>query len=130
MLKKLLFLSMVLGSFSFGIFEPIKGNWTNKQGQTIRFGNGNNCEWIFNQDGIKDTFRIKYHYEKTGKQTGILDLGPFPKGILKGKTLYGIVEWTNKRDAFKFDAQPGKKESVRPTTFDPTQMQVYTKAKK
>lgn len=121
---------MVLGSMSFGIFEPIKGNWTNGQGQTIRFGKENNCEWIFNMDGIKDTFRIKYHYEKTGKNTGILDLGPFTRGVLKGKTLYGILEWTNKRDAFKYDAQPGKKETVRPKTFDPHDVQMYRKNKK
>jgi hypothetical protein len=130
MSKKILLATMLFAAFAFGLFEPIKGTWTNKQGQTIRFGKENNCEWIFNQDGIQDTFHIKYHYEKTGKQTGILDLGPFPKGVLKGKTLYGIVEWTDKRDAFKYDAQPGKKETVRPTAFDPNQVQLYTKAKK
>ncbi|MCU0334534.1 MAG: hypothetical protein MUF62_05725 [Chitinophagaceae bacterium] len=116
-----------LFSFSFGVFEPIKGTWSNPNGQTIRFGKGNQCEWIFSMAGRQDTFRIPYHYEKTGKQTGILDLGPFDRGSLKGRTLYGIVEWLPGRKAFKYDAEPGKTDKVRPTALNADQLQVYTR---
>ena len=112
---------------SFGLFEPLKGTWSNKNGQTIRFTKGNQCEWILNMEGRSDTFRITYHYEKTGKTSGILDLGPFDRGFLKGKTLYGIVEWSKKKDSFQYDAEPGKSEKVRPKTMNPDQVQVYSR---
>ncbi len=114
---------------SFGMFESLKGTWASGKGQTIVFGKENHCKWIFDMEGIKDTFDINYHYEKTGKQTGILDLGPFTRGYLKGKTLFGIVEWGSKKNSFSYDAEPGKQASVRPQAFDPADVQLYQKVK-
>lgn len=112
---------------SFGLFEPLKGTWSNKNGQTIRFTKGNQCEWILNTEGRSDTFHLTYHYEKTGKTSAILDLGPFNKGFLKGKTLYGILEWSKKKDSFQYDAEPGTSDKVRPKAMNPHQLQVYTR---
>lgn len=121
-------LLLLLPLLAFGLFEPLKGNWSSG-GQTIRFGKGNQCQWILSYNGKSDTFNIAYHYEKTGKQTGILDLGPFDRGMLKGKTLYGIVEWTEGKNAFRYDAEPGKSSTVRPASINPEQVQVYKKIK-
>ncbi|MCA0381907.1 MAG: hypothetical protein LCH58_07080 [Bacteroidetes bacterium] len=116
---------MALLLLGFGLFEPLKGTWQNPNGQTMCFTKGNQCEWILSSGGRSDTFRITYHYEKTSKTTGILDLGPFNRGYLKGKTLYGIVEWSKKKDSFRYDAEPGKTDKVRPKAMNPDQVQTY-----
>lgn len=131
MRKSILYIGYAVVLFpllAFGLFEPLKGNWSSG-GQTIRFGKGNQCQWILSYNGRNDTFNITYHYEKTSKQTGILDLGPFDRGVLKGKTLYGIVEWTDGKNSFRYDAEPGKSSTVRPAAINPEQVQVYKKIK-
>jgi hypothetical protein len=120
---------LMTGLCSFALFEPLKGIWSNGNGQTLEFGKSNTCLWIFDTDGRKDTFEIPFRYEKIGKDSGLLDLGPFAKGVLKGKTLYGIVAWSKNKKEFRYDAEPGKSATVRPVAFNPQQVQVYNKVK-
>jgi hypothetical protein len=111
---------------SFGWFEPLSGIWQGQQ-QTLHFTKKNQCRWVMTNGSRSDTFQVAYRYQKTGKLTGTLDLGPFDRGILKGKTLYGLVVWKESKMAFEFDAEPGKKPAVRPKAIRPDQVQLYKK---
>jgi hypothetical protein len=105
--------------------KKLQGAWDNNKGQLLVFQKDNQAYWIFYSESKRDTFKIKYRTNlKT--QPAQLDLTDFQVGPLKGKTLYGIVEWTDKR-TIRFDCEPGTTDSVRPKAFNPTQTQTYRK---
>lgn len=67
--------------------------WDNKSGQILDFQKDGKAYWIFYSEAKKDTFEIQYRTDFS-KKTQEIDLTEFKVGPLKGKTLYGIIEFT------------------------------------
>lgn len=99
----------------------IIGKWDNRSGQIMEFKADGNMLWIFYSASKRDTFEIKYltDFSVQPKQ---IDLTGFSTGPLKGKTLYGILEFTPEH-AIKLDFEPSKEK--RPKEFNPEQTQTY-----
>lgn len=122
-MKKILLIAITI----FGLLScksPNKillGSWDNKNGQILEFKENGEAFWIFYTESEKGTFAINYKFDPLAlpKQ---LDLTDFKIGPLKGKTLYGIIEFQNE-NSFRFDCEPSA--SNRPETFSPTQTQTY-----
>ncbi len=105
--------------------KRIKGIWDNEKGQILVFKKDGQALWIFYTESKRDTFRIKYITDFRSKPYR-LDLTDFAAGPLKGKTLFGILEYVDKK-TMKFDCEPGTSDNVRPKEFNPTQTQMYKK---
>ena len=121
----LIFSAVLFFQTTVAQIKQLQGVWDNDNGQLLVFKKNSQALWIFYNESKRDTFSIKYRTDfKT--QPDQLDLSDFQVGPLKGKTLYGIVEWIDKR-TIRFDCEPGIIDSVRPNTFNPTQTQTYRK---
>jgi uncharacterized protein (TIGR03067 family) len=103
--------------------NPLLGQWDNKAGQILEFKQDNKAYWIFYTDTKRDTFEIAYKTNLSGQPKQI-DLTDFKVGPLVGKTLYGILEFTDK-NTMRLDFEP--KEENRPKDFDKDQTQTYFK---
>lgn len=79
--------------------------------------------WIFYSEAKRDTFEIQYKTDFS-KKPREMDLTDFKAGPLKGKTLYGIVEFTDKH-TIRLDFEPTREN--RPKEFDSKQTQTYYK---
>lgn len=103
--------------------NPVIGIWDNKSGQILHFNPNGKAFWIFYSESRRDTFEIKYiaDYSKTPFQ---LDLTDFKVGPLQGKTLYGIMEFSD-TNTMSLDFEPLMEN--RPKEFDPKQTQTYYK---
>lgn len=112
-------------NLAVGQDKRLRGTWDNEKGQILVFQEGNRALWIFYSEGKRDTFKIKYSADFKAKPYR-LDLTDFALGPLKGRTLYGIIEYPDEK-TMKFDCEPGKDESVRPVIFNPQQTQTYMK---
>lgn len=97
------------------------GAWDNKNGQILVFNPGKQALWIFYSETKRDTFNITYRTDFF-KEPKYLDLTDFKTGPLKGRTLYGIIEF-EKDHSFRFDCEPSLKN--RPMTFGSRQTQKY-----
>jgi hypothetical protein len=105
--------------------RELTGRWTNKEGQEISFGPDGKALWLIKFGSQFDTFAIQYQYDCKATMPK-LDLTNFQSGPLKGKTLYGIIEWSND-SVFRFSAEPGMSEDARPPKFNPEQTQRFYK---
>jgi uncharacterized protein (TIGR03067 family) len=103
--------------------NPLLGQWDNKAGQILEFKQDNKAYWIFYTDTKRDTFEIAYK-TNLSEQPNQIDLTDFKVGPLVGKTLYGILEFTDK-NTMRLDFEP--KEENRPKDFDKDQTQTYFK---
>ncbi|MBX2901178.1 MAG: hypothetical protein KF775_16100 [Cyclobacteriaceae bacterium] len=103
--------------------NSILGKWDNKSGQILDFRKDGKAFWIFYTDVKRDTFEIQYRTDFSKKPREI-DLTDFKVGPLKGKTLYGIVEFTDKK-TIRLDFEPTQEN--RPREFDQKQTQTYHK---
>lgn len=103
--------------------RELTGQWTNREGQYFLFEPNGQAYWLIKFGSEFDTFPIQYQYDCKQKPA-ILDLSGFKSGPLKGRTLFGILEWTSD-SSFRFDGEPGASQEVRPETFDPEQTQRY-----
>jgi len=101
----------------------LSGNWTNREGQSFQFLPGGKALWLIRFGSQVDTFRMEYRYN-CKKQPAELDLSGFQSGPLKGKTLYGILEWSND-SSFRFDSETGYSADVRPSAFENDQTQKF-----
>lgn len=117
---------MLVGLFSCatkrqGTPKPILGKWDNKSGQILDFKTNGKAHWIFYTEAKRDTFEIQYRTDFTKKPLEI-DLTDFKVGPLKGRTLFGIIEFTDKNTIF-LDFEPTQEN--RPKEFDNKQTQTY-----
>ncbi|HRK28730.1 MAG TPA: hypothetical protein PK239_15760 [Chitinophagales bacterium] len=103
--------------------KSLIGKWDNKAGQILDFQNDGKAYWIFYSEAIRDTFEIQYRTDFSKKPQEI-DLTDFKVGPLTGKTLYGIIEFTDK-NTIRLDFEP--KQENRPKEFDQKQTQTYHK---
>ncbi len=103
------------------------GIWSNREGQKLIFQKDNSALWLFQFGSRTDSFFITYKYD-CKKQPAALDLSNFASGSLAGKTLFGILEWTND-SSFRFDAEPGNSPEIRPKSFNLEQVQTFIKSK-
>lgn len=101
--------------------NQIIGKWDNRSGQIMEFKADGNMLWIFYSASKRDTFEIKYLTDFSSEPKQI-DLTGFAAGPLKGKTLYGIIEFIPQH-AIKLDFEPSKEK--RPKEFNPEQTQTY-----
>lgn len=101
----------------------LSGRWTNREGQVLVFQPEGKALWLIKFGSRFDTSTIQYDYNCKQKPA-TLDLSGFQSGPLTGKTLYGILEWANDT-AFRFDAEAGGSEEVRPKTFNAEQTERY-----
>lgn len=99
------------------------GKWDNKSGQILDFQSDGKAYWIFYSEAKRDTFEIQYRTDFSKKPQEI-DLTDFKVGPLTGKTLYGIIEFTDK-NTIRLDFEP--KQENRPKEFDQKQTQTYHK---
>ncbi|MEZ4965411.1 MAG: hypothetical protein R2791_09220 [Saprospiraceae bacterium] len=107
--------------------REIAGYWSNREGQFFRFEPNGKAFWLIKFGSEFDTFPIRYHYD-CKQQPAILDLDGFHSGPLKGKTLFGILEWTSD-SSFRFEGESGTSSEVRPETFNPEQTQRFYREK-
>ena len=125
-MKYILLLTATLTfNLAVGQGKKLKGTWDNGKGQILVFQNDSKALWIFYSEAKRDTFKIKYTADFKTKPYR-LDLSDFAMGPLRGETLFGIVEYSDKK-TIKFDCEPGTDEGVRPKAFNPTQTQTYKK---
>lgn len=103
--------------------KTILGKWDNETGQILDFQNDGKAYWIFYSDAKRDTFEIQYKTDFSKKPQEI-DLTDFKIGPLTGKTLYGIIEFTDK-NTIRLDFEPTQEN--RPKEFDQKQTQIYHK---
>lgn len=104
--------------------NSVIGKWDNKSGQVLEFKADGKALWIFYTETKKDTFEIQYATNFT-KMPYELDLTDFKVGQLKGKTLYGIIEFSDK-NTIRLDFEPTQQN--RPKDFDPKQTTTYYKS--
>lgn len=104
---------------------PLSGKWTNGEGQSFQFQPGGKALWLVRFGSQVDTFRMEYRYD-CKKQPAELDFSGFDTGPLKGKTLYGILEW-NSGASFRFDSEAGNSPEARPTAFENDQTQQFVR---
>lgn len=103
--------------------KNLLGKWDNKSGQILEFQKDGKAYWIFYSEVKKDTFEIQYRTDFSSKPQEI-DLTDFKVGPLKGKTLYGIIEFTDS-NTIRLDFEPTQEN--RPKEFDQKQTQTYHK---
>jgi uncharacterized protein (TIGR03067 family) len=103
--------------------DLVVGKWDNKSGQILDFRADGSALWIFYSEAKSDTFDIQYRSDFSKKPQEI-DLTDFKMGSLKGKTLYGIIEFSD-NNTIRLDFEPT--EENRPKEFDPEQTQTYYK---
>jgi hypothetical protein len=104
------------------------GSWDNGAGQRIIFQPDSVALWVINDPAARDTFRLRYA-TNFGANPPQLDLLGFDRGPLNGRNLYGIIALQDKK-TMVVDFAPGPTASVRPTAFNPSNAQTYTKKKK
>ena len=129
-MKQIFFIFLILVSISCaGTKMPnsksLLGKWDNKKGQILEFKPNGVALWIFYSETKKDTFTISYRTDFSTKPYQ-LDLTNFQTGMLKGKTLVGIMEFAQV-NSFKFDCEPTPNN--RPVIFNEKQTQTYFKVK-
>ena len=102
--------------------EVLVGEWisTGSTGPTMTyvFGNDGQMEWILDIGAESDTFSVAYHVEY-GETPIHLDVGPWSRGPLEGRTLLGIVDVLGP-DRFRVDFEPalhGGDGMERPSEF-------------
>lgn len=103
--------------------RDLQGRWTNREGQEFYFQGNGKALWLVRFGSQTDTFVMDYRYD-CRKQPAELDLSGFQTGPLGGKTLYGILEWSND-STFRFDAEAGTQADVRPQAFATEQTQKF-----
>lgn len=103
--------------------KPLFGKWDNKSGQILDFQKDGKAYWIFYSETKRDTFEIQYRTDFSKKPQEI-DLTDFKVGPLQGKTLYGIIEFTDNK-TIRLDFEPTQEN--RPKEFDQKQTQTYHK---
>jgi uncharacterized protein (TIGR03067 family) len=103
--------------------KSVIGIWDNQSGQILNFQPNGKALWIFYSESQRDTFEIKYLTDFS-KEPFQLDLTDFKAGPLQGKTLYGIMEFSD-TNTIKLDFEPSMEN--RPKAFDPKQTQTYYK---
>lgn len=121
----LLLAAILIFQSAFAQDKKIIGTWDNDKGQILVFRKEGKALWIFYSESKRDTFEIKYRTDFRATPSK-LDLTDFQVGPLKGKTLYGILEFADKK-TIRFDCEPGTTEAVRPKEFNPAQVQTYKK---
>jgi len=104
--------------------DNLPGTWDNKSGQLLVFRPNGQALWIFYKEAKRDTFDIQYHVDYLTKPHQF-DLTGFKTGPLKGKTLYGIIEFSSPT-SIRLDFEPSKEN--RPKDFDAKQTQTYFKS--
>ena len=105
--------------------DKLLGSWDNKEGQILEFEKDSQAKWIFYTETTSDTFQINYNANFNTKPIQI-DLTNFKAGPLKGKTLFGIIEFTND-STMRFDCEPLLAD--RPKDFNSEQTKTYFKLK-
>jgi len=103
--------------------HEIIGRWTNREGKMLYFKPDGQALWLTKFGSQYDTFFVKYHLDCTLKQP-TLDLLDFHAGPLEGKTLFGIIEWSND-SVFRFEAEPGTSPEARPIQFNAQQIERF-----
>ncbi len=101
----------------------LNGRWTNREGQVLVFQPDGKGLLLVKFGSQFDTFPIRYIY-KCDQKPVTLDMSDFRAGPLTGKTLFGILEWASDT-AFRFDAESGTSEEVRPQGFSAEQTERY-----
>lgn len=98
-----------------------EGIWNNPDGFNFVFLPENELLWLTQFGTQYDTVRLRYRLDCTTMPVGV-DLSDFDTGPYRGKTLYGIMEWTSDtsfRMRYEGDA--------RPTVFDSEQTLRFSK---
>lgn len=103
--------------------NSVLGKWDNKSGQILDFKADRQAFWIFYSGAKRDTFEIRYLTDFS-KEPRCINLTDFKAGPLKGKTLYGIIEFTD-QNTIRLDFEPTQEN--RPKGFDAKQTQTYYK---
>ncbi len=107
--------------------RDLQGRWTNREGQAFYFQGNGKALWLVRFGSQMDTFVMDYRYD-CRKQPAELDLSGFKMGPLSGKTMYGILEWSND-STFRFDSETGTRPDVRPADFKTEQTQKFFREK-
>lgn len=97
--------------------RELSGRWTNREGQILSFQPDGKALWLVKFGSQFDSFPIQYRYD-CKPATATLDLLDFKSGPLAGKTLFGIIEWSND-SVFRFESEPGSASEARPKAFNP-----------
>ena len=96
--------------------RDLNGRWTNREGQVLAFQPDGKALWLIKFGSQYDSFPFTYRYDCKQK-IATLDFMNFRSGPMVGKTLFGIMEWSND-SIFRFEAEPGTTVEVRPSSFN------------
>ena len=92
------------------------GSWTNREGQTLVFENDGRVLWLTKFGSSFDTTQA--HFEFDCRETpASIDIIDFSNGPFKGKTVYGLLEWSSDT-SFRLQYESGVDPSERPKAFD------------
>lgn len=125
-------LLFTLGLFCFALSctsgndcKPLKGAWSNREGQVLVFQKDNTLLWLTQFGSTFDTVQARYNYDC--RQTpNTIDFTDFKSGSFQDKTLYGILEWSSDTTIrLRFDS--GLHPSERPKEFDADLTQKFVK---
>lgn len=113
---------------------PLTGSWQGTEPggtkQTFLFGTDGEALWIFDRAGERDTFIVRYAFDRSSTPHAITLRG-FERGPLAGQALYGILSFDDSAH-FRLDLEPGPlegdAETIRPDSFDPQQTITYRRA--
>ncbi len=106
--------------------RELRGHWTTNEGQDLVFGPDGNALWLTKFGSQYDTIRLRFTYDCTARPI-TLDLSDFETGPHRGKTLFGIFDWSSD-SSFRFRYEPATRSEERPKEFDVEQTQKFTAA--
>lgn len=95
--------------------HDVNGRWSNREGRTVIMEPNKEARWVIKFGSQSETFAVKYEYDcKATPAT--LDFHDFQWGPLRGRSLYGIIEWTSD-STFRYQSDPGTSPAARPKEF-------------
>ncbi len=120
----LFFLLTLAACDSRSACRELTGHWTTHEGQELVFGPDGSALWLTKFGSQYDTIRMRFSYDCAARPT-TLDLMDFESGPHRGKTLYGIFDWSSD-SSFRFRYEPAARPEERPKEFDMEQTQKFT----
>lgn len=104
--------------------RELTGHWTTHEGQELVFGPDGSALWLTKFGSQYDTIHMRFQFDCRARPT-TLDLSDFQNGPHRGKTLFGIFDWSSD-SSFRFRYEVGVRPEDRPQEFDVEQTQKFT----
>ncbi|MBK8555610.1 MAG: hypothetical protein IPL65_07495 [Lewinellaceae bacterium] len=104
---------------------PPQGAWENGDGQTVVFQENGQLLWLDRFGSSVDTTVASFQFNCQSNPV-TLDIQDFKAGPFRGKTLYGIMEWSSDT-TLRLRYEAGSSAASRPKAFDSDLTQQFVK---